>query len=46
MFETLFAIKFKGSNTYKTLYCNYQERNVGISLYHRNYVTEVSIMIE
>ncbi|TMP05136.1 hypothetical protein CWC11_10445 [Pseudoalteromonas sp. S3178] len=39
-------IKSKGNNTYKTLYYNYQERSVRISLYHHNYVTEVSIMIE
>ncbi|ATC91229.1 hypothetical protein PISS_a2412 [Pseudoalteromonas issachenkonii] len=43
---TLFAIKFKGNNTYKALYCNYQERSVLIGLYHRSFVTEVSIMIE
>ncbi|BED89783.1 MULTISPECIES: hypothetical protein [unclassified Pseudoalteromonas] len=39
-------INSKGDNTYRTLYYNYQEHAVRISLYHHNYVTEVSIMIE
>jgi hypothetical protein len=35
-----------GNENYRTLHYNYQTRKVRISLYHRNYVTEVSIMIE
>ena len=39
-------LKITGSENYRTLFYNYQNRKVRISLYHRNYVTEVSIMIE
>ena len=38
-------INSKGDNNYRTLYYNYQNHAVRISLYHHNYVTEVSIMI-
>ncbi|WP_338365069.1 hypothetical protein [uncultured Pseudoalteromonas sp.] len=39
-------LNIKGDNNYRTLYYNYQSHAVRISLYHHNYVTEVSIMIE
>ena len=39
-------LKTNGNNTYRTLFYNYQEHKVRISLYRRSYVTEVSIMVE
>lgn len=39
-------IKTTGGNTYRTLYYDYQNHKVRISLYHHNFVTEVSIMVE
>ena len=39
-------LKTNGNNTYRTLFYNYQDHKVRISLYRRSYVTEVSIMVE
>ena len=39
-------LKNTGNSTHHTLFYNYKEHKVKISLYHHNYVTEVSIMIE
>ncbi|GAA60583.1 hypothetical protein P20652_2449 [Pseudoalteromonas sp. BSi20652] len=39
-------LKTNGNSTYRTLFYNYQERKVRISLYRSNYMTEVSIIIE
>ena len=39
-------LKNTGNSTYHTLFYSYKERNVRISLYHHNDVTEVDIIID